>query len=187
VPWTLGDAGYDSNNPFRDSRAQFFLPSEDEWYRAAFYDPSGSVYFDFPTGSDTAPVTTSGGTAAGTAVYRDGVNPNPLGPADITNAGGLSPFGTMGQGGNVWEWIESAADQVNDTADEFRVIRGGHWELNLPNLQSIGRSVAPPTAEGCIAGFRVAAVIPEPTGLLLLTMLCGTSAVLTRRRRGASL
>ena len=33
------------------------------------------------------------------------------GPADITNAGGLSPYGTMGQGGNVWEWMESAGTE----------------------------------------------------------------------------
>ncbi|NNC90446.1 MAG: SUMF1/EgtB/PvdO family nonheme iron enzyme, partial [Akkermansiaceae bacterium] len=52
--WTAGDAGYDPANPFRNSDAFYFLPSEDEWYRAAYYDPDAALYYDYPTGSDTA-------------------------------------------------------------------------------------------------------------------------------------
>ena len=31
-----------------------FLPSENEWYKAAYYDPALAGYFDYPTGSDDA-------------------------------------------------------------------------------------------------------------------------------------
>jgi len=79
----------------------YFLPSVDEWYKAAYYDPTGGAYYDYPTGSNTAPTPVASGTAAGTAVYSGQV-----GPANITLAGGLSPYGTMGQGGNVYEWDE---------------------------------------------------------------------------------
>ena len=41
------------------------------------------------------------------------VSPSATGPADITLAGGLSPYGTMGQGGNVYEWEETDFDLVN--------------------------------------------------------------------------
>ena len=48
------------------------------------------------------------GVAAGTAVY------NQPGPADIFLAGGLSPYGTMAQGGNADEWEETELDLVNE-------------------------------------------------------------------------
>jgi hypothetical protein len=35
--WTIGDAGYDSNNLYRNSLARYFLPSVHEWYKAAYY------------------------------------------------------------------------------------------------------------------------------------------------------
>ena len=107
--WTPSDAGYNPNNLYRNSLARYFLPSVDEWYKAAYYDPTSGVYYDYPTGSDSAPTAVASGTAAGTAVYN-GQSP---GPADITLAGGLSPYGTMGQGGNVYEWEETDFDLVN--------------------------------------------------------------------------
>jgi formylglycine-generating enzyme len=37
----------------RNGGANIVLPSENEWYKAAYYSPGG-VYFDFPTGTDRA-------------------------------------------------------------------------------------------------------------------------------------
>lgn len=37
--WTAAEAGYNASNPFRNSLAKYFLPSADEWYKAAYYDP----------------------------------------------------------------------------------------------------------------------------------------------------
>jgi len=166
--WEVGDAGYNAGNPFRNSNAHYFLPSEDEWYKAAYYDPNANGglggYWNYATGSDTAPVTTSGGTASGTAVYRDGVNTNPPGPADITNAGGLSAYGTMAQNGNVWEWGENGFTAPNDSAGESRVIRGGGWGNSSDFLSSSFRNFGSPTNENSFIGFRVAAV-PEPSSL----------------------
>ena len=67
--WQPGDAGYDPNNLYRNSLASYFLPSADEWYKAAYYEPVTDVYFDYPTGSDSAPTAVSSGTSANTAVY----------------------------------------------------------------------------------------------------------------------
>ena len=39
----------------RNAGATVFLPSEDEWYKAAYYDPGSSSYFDYPTSSNTQP------------------------------------------------------------------------------------------------------------------------------------
>ena len=65
--WGSGDAGYDASNPYRNSLATYVLPSMDEWYKAAYYNPTTSTYFDFPNGSNTAPTAVSSGTADGTA------------------------------------------------------------------------------------------------------------------------
>ena len=53
--WTVSDAGYNPNNLYRNSLARYFLPSVDEWYKAAYYDPTSGVYYNYPTGSDSVP------------------------------------------------------------------------------------------------------------------------------------
>jgi len=173
--WESGDAGYDSSNRYRNSFAKYWLPDVDEWYKAAYYDPVLDIWYDYPTGSDAAPTPTAGSTTAGEAVY-DGQ----AGPADITNAGGLSPFGTMGQGGNIWEWEETAWDFTNTSATEQRTYNGGRWALST-SLNSATRHDGLPTQEALDVGFRVAGLIPEPSRALL--SLLGLGVVLVRRRR----
>ena len=68
---------------------------------------------------------------AGSAVYNGGAVTN---PAAVTFAGGLSPYGTMGQGGNVFEWNESAFDGTNSLSSENRAVRGGAWFSPFNNL-----------------------------------------------------
>ena len=171
--WKLG-----GENLFRHKDAHYFLPSENEWYKAAYYDGSASTYFDYATGSDSAPTAVASGTAAGTAVYDQSFA---AGPADITNAGGLSPYGTMAQNGNVWEWAESGFTAPNDSAAESRVLRGGNWNFSSFDLQSSSRSFAfSPSDVGSSTGFRVAAV-PEPSTLWM--MLVGAIGLMTRRKR----
>lgn len=154
--WTAGDVGYDPGNPFRNSNAFYFLPSEDEWYRAAFYNPSAGTYWDYATGSDSNPTGVASGTATGTAVYLQTLA---AGPADITAAGGLSSFGTMGQSGNVFEWMESAATAPNDSSAKNRTIRGGYWYLDAFFLSAAaGRQGEAPTRQAFVFGFRVASV-----------------------------
>ena len=119
--WEAGDPGYDPANLFRNSRARYFLPSADEWYKAAFYDPVMGTWYDYPNGSDDPPIPVAGGTDPNTAVY------NQAGPADITLAGGPSPFGTVGQAGNVWEWEETEVDLLNDDPLANRGFRGDNW------------------------------------------------------------
>ena len=123
--WVDGDPGFDAANPFRNSQAQYFLPSVDEWYKAAYYDPAAGGYWNFPNGSDTAPMAVASGTDPNTAVYDQAFG---QGPADITQAGGVSPYGVMGLGGNVSEWEETAFDLMNDDGSSFRGVRGGDWD-----------------------------------------------------------
>ena len=175
--WSSTDAGYNANNMFRNSLAKYVIASRDEWYKGAYGSPNGTWY-NYPTGSDIVPTKVAGGTAADTAVYGQSSS---TGPADITSAGGLSAYGTMGQGGNVWEWNETAYDGTNDTAGENRELRGGSWSSSVSYyLGAWSRSLDSPSYEVNFFGFRVASV-PEPsTGLLVLL---GLSGLLLRRRR----
>ena len=160
TPWDSADAWQlGGENLFRHRDAKYFLPSEDEWYKAAYY--GGGVYYTYPTGSNSAPATTTEGTLPDTAVYIDGVNPNPPGPADVDLAGGLSPYGTMAQGGNTYEWNESTSDGLNNDTNGARVIRGGAWYSSSLDLQSSFRStIHPPDYEIAGVGFRVVAIQP---------------------------
>lgn len=159
--WSSGQSGYDASNPFRNSLALYVLPSENEWYKAAYYDPSGTNYFLYPTGSNTAPTAVASGTNANTAVYNQ-----PSSPASVYQAGGLSPYGTMGQGGNAWQWLEDAYSGSNTSAWGNRVIRGGSFSYISDGLSSSYRSEDPANNNsGYGVGFRVAelSAVPEPS------------------------
>jgi formylglycine-generating enzyme required for sulfatase activity len=176
--WSAGDAGYDANNLFRNSLAQYWLPSRDEWYKAA-YGKSDGTWSNYATGSNTVPTATGGGTLLGTTVYGQSFA---SGPADIDNAGGLSAFGTMAQGGNVFEWTESAADGVNSSESENRGKQGGAYYTGGGDLpaQSFRFGVDSPSSD-FIIGLRVATV-PEPSAFSLLMIGCAGLVAFRRRR-----
>jgi len=73
---------YNAANPFRNSNAYYFLPSEDEWYKAAYYDPNANGgaggYWNYATGSDSAPTAVASGTTSGTAVYDQSAATGPM-------------------------------------------------------------------------------------------------------------
>ena len=174
--WTSGDAGFDASNPFRNSLATYVLPSMDEWYKAAYYDPVSMTYFDYPSSDGSNPTAVASGTGDKTAVYDQTFA---TGPADITQAGGLSPFGIMGLGGNVYEWEETTLDLTNGLGSSSRGVRGGDWNDSSINLSSSTRNDNTPSNEADSVGFRVAslsstAAVPEPGSFaLFLTGLAG--------------
>jgi formylglycine-generating enzyme required for sulfatase activity len=101
----------------RNADATVFLTSEDEWYKAAYYDAVSTSYFNYPAGSDTQTTCTTPGPTANAAncglVFDDLTNVG-------SYTGSLSPYGTFDQGGNVWEWNETIIEGIT------RGLRGGH-------------------------------------------------------------
>ena len=90
-----------------------------------------------------------------------------------------SPYGTFDQGGNVWEWVETAVDSEN------RGVWGGAWDYDSSGLLASFRNRVPPTYESIGVGFRVASnvVVPEPASVAVWFGLCGTAMLLRRRRK----
>ena len=171
--------GIDRDSAVSTYGTVYVIPTEDEWYKAAYYDPDkGGAgvpgYWDYPTKHDDPSVPDGidfDGDTAFDAVFYQGYDQGH--PNDVDNAGVLSAYGTMGQGGNVWEWNETAIGST-------RGLRGGDWLYDSDPLAASGRSKYNPMRELFTVGFRVANV-PEPGSITLL--LCGGIAGLMWWRR----
>jgi formylglycine-generating enzyme required for sulfatase activity len=164
------------------------LPSFNEWYKAAYYNPTNSTYYDYANGSNTAPSAVASGNLNDTAVYNQSFG---QGPADVNLAGGLSPYGVMGLGGNVYEWEESSGDLANSSGSSSRGIRGGSWDVGLGSgpLSSSARSGQALAGDGLnFIGFRVASLsssappaVPEPS-MMVIGTLFGLGGLMAKRR-----
>lgn len=160
--------------------ATVWIPSENEWYKAAYYDPTKNAgtggYWLHANQSDTMSGNTIG--VAGDSNHNDGDYVGYPGLA-LTDAGAygansVAYYGTNDQGGNVYEWNDAV---VNSTQ---QVRRGGAWSESAFFLSSAFRDSDFPNTETSYLGFRVAS-IPEPiTGLLAIL---GLFPLLSRRRK----
>lgn len=148
--WTEGGI-----NLYRHRNTHYFVPSADEWYKAAYYD--GSRYYMYQTRTDNEPLEVASGTIGGTVVY---MQPTEAEPASVDYSGGLSFYGTMAQGGNVREWIETAFDGVNDSTEEALQWRGGCWYDGRSGIRARGSLSGRPNSSNATLGFRLAARIP---------------------------
>jgi len=162
----------------RNSGADYWLPSEDEWYKAAYYDPVNEVYYDYATGSDDVPV------AGVDANYKDGGYVDPIYySTEVGEYDNESPYGTYDQSGNVWEWNEALIGGR-------RGLRGGSWLSSAVSLPSSHRNNNTPTYENYNIGFRVASsfagdeggAVPEPASVGLVLLSVG-GLVLRRAKR----
>jgi formylglycine-generating enzyme required for sulfatase activity len=171
--------GASSGIILKEAAAKVWIPSENEWYKAAYYDPTkgGSNYWRYPTQSDTLAGNTLG--VAHSANYYDGDYVGYPGMA-LTDGGAYGAnldnfYGTNDQGGNVWEWNDAVI------SGSSRGLRGSSWtELGTNYLASSGRYFNAPSFQLYGVGFRVASV-PEPS-CLVLTILAG-GVLVTRRKR----
>jgi sulfatase modifying factor 1 len=181
---TTGEA---LNAVARNTGSHWFIPTDDEWYKAAYYQPANqggpaNNYWTYPMRtnsipySDQPPGTTPDNTRVGNFYRDDGIangyddglavtgstnydaNQNYL-----TDAGAYSSsptyYGTFDQGGNVSEWT--------DTPQVFfegrRLVRGGAMFNTYIALQKYTQSGVNSDDDTQLAiGFRVAGIPQLP-------------------------
>jgi len=177
--WSLGDPGYNPNNPFRNQLSKYVIPDVDEWHKAAFFNPANNSYSIYADGTTNLPNAIVGGLQG--VVYNQ---PNDLnhGPADVDDAGSLSVYGTMAQTGNALEWLETSYDLYNDSPLDKRIFRGGSWVDNdqfIWPFTNTGGGSLDPDIEYFHVGFRVASV-PEPSRRVLIVLGLLLQAIMAR-------
>jgi formylglycine-generating enzyme required for sulfatase activity len=151
----------------RTPEARVWLANENEWYKAAYYDPQHGRYWRFATRSEETPesvkpdatrvnaanffwtkghAVTQNTYQAGGVIYLTDVGSYPASP---------SYYGTLDQSGNVWEWTETIIYETK------RVIRGGGFASEAITLRANTRSNASPAKFYSETGFRLARAIPK--------------------------
>lgn len=163
----------------RGAGALWFVPTEDEWYKAAFHKNDGPTgnYWDYATGTNAVP-------------SNDVVSPDPGNNANFFQGGysvgspylrseagefenSESPYGTFDQAGNVLEWNEAIISANG------RGVRGGSFFAQEFNLRATYRGGFGPLYETHDLGFRMATV-PEPATIALAAF--GLTGALLRRK-----
>ena len=215
-PGTTEDGAYTLNGAItetalnavaRNANAAWFIPTENEWYKAAYYQPAAQggdtdSYWAYPMKTNSAPYSDQppGATPDNTRVgnfysedgaangYNDGYAVT--GSASysssqnyLTDVGAYtsspSYYGTFDQGGNVWEWNETL---IGSSRSSSRGVRGGSYESDSGQLQASNRVNGGAAIEFRNIGFRVAsAAVPEPSGIILGTW--GLAVIFAHRQR----
>jgi len=154
----------------READARIWIPNENEWYKAAYYQPQATggppgSYWRYPTRSNLAPkLAKPGDPGLNLANFLADTRPQPNGAVlrdfnDVMPVGSFpgsaSHYGTLDQAGNAWEWIETT---VFDTQ---RIIRGGSMCGSHEKLLSTVRTSASPAKRYPDTGFRLARAMPK--------------------------
>jgi sulfatase modifying factor 1 len=172
--YTLVGGQTSGTAPGKNPGAQFFIPTENQWYKAAYYDPAKDGtggYWRFATQSDTAP-----GNVVGSGTNQVNYKVNSVysvtqssdyslsqnyltDVGDFTNS--VSAYGTFDQSGNVYQW-----NDLDGTSRSDRGVRGGDWDMFDADLfASTFRSTFDASGEFNYLGFRLASpvAVPEPS------------------------
>jgi formylglycine-generating enzyme required for sulfatase activity len=172
----------------RSSTATWLLPTDNEWYKAAYYVGGGTNarYWIYPTQSNSQPSNVLSATGTNNANYDNfGTLTDPVNRLTAVGAFAASPgpYGTFDQGGNVDEWEESLEAGV-----PYRDIRGGSWADSVGTMRSFEVTSGPMETPSVGVGFRVE-YVPEPRGAAMLSVaalvagLCHTFHQLMKRER----
>jgi formylglycine-generating enzyme len=194
--YTLVGGQTSGTAPAANPGASYLLPTEDQWYKAAYYKGGGTNagYWDYATQSDTAPTAV---TADSTGIGSAGSTGNfanynrradwgsPLQDGNVTTVGtngGASAYGAFDMSGNIFEW-----NDLTGAAGSSRGLRGGRWNDSAFDLSSSYRGTGGPSDGSNTVGFRLASTdatpIPEPGTWAAMAIFAGGAAYAGWRRR----
>ena len=181
------------NAPAVNSGATFYVPTEDQWYKAAYYKggSTSAGYWNYATQSDSDPTAvTAGQTGIGSAGntgnfanFNRGAQWNSQN-GNVTTVGtngGPSAYGAFDMSGNIFEW-----NDLTGAAGSSRGLRGGVLDNAPFYLSSSNSNSDAPSREGDDVGFRLASpvAVPEPSTWVmgLAGIACGGYSLFRRRR-----
>jgi sulfatase modifying factor 1 len=172
--------------PTRATGATIFLPSENEYYKAAYYDPTKSGtggYWQYGTRSDTPPssvapagTSNSANIGAGTDGQSAGTLATTMATTGstfdttvnyLTNVGAYasakSYYGLFDVEGLVYNWTEGTRES---SGNQLPIARGGSWRYNEGATGAAYRNVYSGAGATSYAwyGFRVASLSSAPPG-----------------------
>jgi formylglycine-generating enzyme required for sulfatase activity len=170
------------------------LPSEDQWYKAAYYKGGNTSagYWLYPTQSNEVP-----GNQVGSApnqanfcyggvfsVTQSTAYPTSSAIADVgAYSNSSSAYGTYDQGGSLNEWTDGVI------LGGGRIIRGGDWNNSYLGMESPTRGDggnAAVTYQDDDLGFRlVTSTVPEPSTYALFGIGAIGLLMVMRRRKTA--
>ena len=162
----------------RNANSLYWIPTESEWYKAAYYDPNKAGpgvggFWKYATKSDSAPGNVVGG-GTNRANYYNGVysvtqsssydsSQNYLtGVGVFTNSS--SAYGTFDQTGELNEWNDGVIGSR-------RGLHGGAWHDVAASLQSSYRNADNPTTESGAYSFRIASNATANPSVVILASL----------------
>jgi formylglycine-generating enzyme required for sulfatase activity len=177
----------------KNADALYWLPSENEWYKAAYYKggSTNAGYWNYATQFDTTPTqvfaNANGDGLAGPtgnfANYEFGADWNGKDGLFTTvgTNGGPSAYGAFDMSGNIYEW-----NDLDSLSGSSRGFRGGSWVEGSASLSRNVRLTDSPDAEYSNAGFRLATVVPEPSSIVLSVASVCVAMLISVRSRGQS-
>jgi formylglycine-generating enzyme len=169
----------------RNPNATWVIPSENEWYKAAYHKNDGITgnYWLYPTGINAEPSNVLTDPDVGNSInfckngfYTIGAPYYRTAIGEFENA--ASPYGTFDQGGNVAEWTETTRFPTYDS----RILRGGSYgDQSASELSSLKIKYYNSDPNIGVVGFRVA-YIPEPSDFILILSGAVAFGAMWRRR-----
>jgi sulfatase modifying factor 1 len=175
----------------RNPGARFWLPSADEWYKAAYYKGGGlsSGYWEYATQSDSLPGNAIGSLPNQANIYTGFYAVTQQAEKDeainyLTDVGAFavsaSAYGIYDMTGNVNEWTDTVFGTNRGSL-------GGGWDYwvrsGIPGADNDGIGVFP-TGFSDFQGFRLATTpVPEPAYSVGSVVFVGSLLCLCRRHR----
>ncbi len=147
----------------RNTGAKFWIPTSNEWYKAAYFDPArfgNRKYWDYPNRSSSPPAVGKNNSLANYQGAHLAVG-SPLYLASVYSyVDTRGYFDVLGMGGNVWEWLEDWRNRAEGTCwrcDEWvKGLRGGSFGYTYRGLHANTLDPGDPRDEYYIYGARIA-------------------------------